>query len=630
MITPDRTLARRVAATLARWDIRPDDSAGVPLSLTPAGRFMRHVGQLIGTSPHSEHVITLLKHPRTRTGAEDRGAHLVFTRQLELFLRDNNVPVITNGVLTRFAHQAPEKLAEWVAWVKELLGRLATLPAPTLAANLTHHVDLAEAIAQGPGKGAGTLWQESSGRAVLALIDTFRAEESHDGPVAFQDYFRLFEQALSSEEDRDPRSPRPDVMIWGTLEARVQGADLVIIGAMNEGHWPEMPAADPWLNRRMRRDLGLLLPERETGLAAHDFQQAVAAPNVILTRAKRADDGETVPSRWLNRLGNLMNGLPLQNGPQAIKDMRGRGQRYLDLAQGLDRPDRQENAASRPAPSPPANMRPKRLSVTEIKTLIRDPYAIYAKHVLRLKPIAPLHPKPDARLKGIVFHDIIDAFYQGSPDLSDPAALRQRLFELADLAFQTSVPWHSARLQWRGHLEAISDWLISSEQDRRREGALAHAEIKGALMVRPAGVEIVGKADRIDRLHTGDLVIYDYKTGQVPSKKAVRYFDRQLLIEAVMAEQGGFEGLEPGQVAKVAYLDIGRTPETAEIPIVDDYETVTVSRELAALLASYNCESTGYASRRAMEKERFEGYYDHLARFGEWDASKSAKVEPVK
>jgi ATP-dependent helicase/nuclease subunit B len=41
-------LTRRVAAQLDRWGIVPDDSAGTPLALSPPGRFLRHVADLMG------------------------------------------------------------------------------------------------------------------------------------------------------------------------------------------------------------------------------------------------------------------------------------------------------------------------------------------------------------------------------------------------------------------------------------------------------------------------------------------------------------------------------------------------------------------------------------------------------
>ena len=435
---------------------------------------------------------------------------------------------------------------------------------------------------------------------------------------------------MAAENDRDREQVRLDVMIWGTLEARVQGADVVVLGGLNEGTWPEPVNPDPWLNRRMRRDLGLLLPEQQIGLAAHDYQQAIAAGQVILSRSSHGDGGETVPARWLNRLTNLLNGLTAQKGPEALAAMRSRGEHLLTLAATLDRPAERTEPEARPAPSPPVLKRPRKLSVTEIKTLIRDPYAIYAKHVLRLRPLFPLLPRPDARLKGVLFHSVLEAFYDPATDINEKSNARDRLFQITDAQLQRHVPWPSVQVHWRGHMAQIADHLIETEQTRRAGGIRIGAEVKGIIQISDTGVAISGTADRIDRLNNGDLIIYDYKTGTVPSAKQVRYFDRQLLIEAVMAEEGAFENLPPAKVAQVVHLHLGRNPKDSEIALEGDYETVTISGELAELLARFNDEGTGYISRRAMEKMRYEGDYDHLARFGEWDASKPTKPRPVK
>ncbi|NNE80107.1 MAG: double-strand break repair protein AddB, partial [Silicimonas sp.] len=517
LVTTDRTLARRVSATLSRWDILPDDSAGTPLSLTAPGRFLRHVANMIGRPVPTDELFALLKHPLTRTGVDDRPRHLEIVRACELFVRKNGIVTVTPAVLSRFAKDRSEDVQAWAAWLSDLLARLDELPAPTLNDAVAHHRSLAEAFANGPGGGTGALWDKDAGSAVEREIARFQDEQDFGGRVTFTDYVRLLEKALAAESDRDSERTRPDVMIWGTLEARVQGATRVILGGMVEGQWPEQPGSDPWLNRRMRRELGLLLPEREIGLSAHDYQQAAAAEEVILSLSKRTEDSDAVPSRWLNRLTNLLQGLPDLSGPTALDAMTGRGQRYLDLAALLDTPGESTVlAASRPAPAPPASKRPKSLSVTEIQTLIRDPYAIYAKHVLGIRALEPLIPSPDARLKGIVFHEILEDFFALDADFSSSEKARERLSGIIMAKFNAYVPWSATRVEWRAALDGVTDWLIETER-RRREGSISIArEVKGELRFPTIPMTIKGTADRIDALEDGTLVIYDYKTGTLP------------------------------------------------------------------------------------------------------------------
>ena len=627
LVTRDQDLVRRVSAALARWNIVPDNSFGMQLSLTPPGTFLLQIGRLVGASPRPEDLIALLNHPFTRAGT-DRGLHLENTRQLELFLRRNSIHAFTEAELKGFAEESPDKRKKWIGWLASVLDPLGQLPDPTLLGAVTHHLELAKSISGGEDEGGNALWAQSSGRLVRVAIDSFLEEADFGEPVPFADYLLLLEGMLLAERDRDSSEARPDVMIWGAREARVQGPDLVILGGLNEGRWPEQPDPDPWLNRQMRRSLGLLLPEGQTGLAAHDYQQAIAARRVVLSRSSRDGDGDAVPSRWVNRLTNLLEGLPGQSGPEALVEMRQRGEELLALAGMLDRPARTVEPEPRPAPSPPSEKRPKKLSVTEIQRLIRDPYAIYARHVLRLRPLLPLVPEPDARLKGTVFHAILAAFADTA--LADSATMRQRLLEIADEEFRKDVPWPAIRSHWRGHLEQISDWLVSEEIAWRTGIKDRKTEVSGELQLGAAGLTISGKADRIDRLSSGELVIYDYKTGDIPSEPQILHFDRQLLIEAVMAERGAFEGVPEAPVRSVAHISIGRSPKRKAIKLEGSFETGTVLAALTELLERFQCPGTGYISRRAMEKMRFQGDYDHLARFGEWDASATTRPRPVE
>ena len=624
LITPDATLGRRVAATLSRWHIRPDESAGVPLSLTPPGRFLRQVANLTSDRVTPEALLALLKHPLCRTGSGDRGLHLLHTYALEVVCRKKYIAEITQKTLDDFANDTNEDQVTWCAWLSRLLEQASLAPDPILETCLNHHILMAEAFSSGPDGGAGLLWEKDDGADVRAQIDMFYNETDFPAPISFPEYARLLEQALMSESSRAQEGVRPDVMIWGTLEARVQGADLVILGGLNEGIWPEQPAPDPWLSRKMRRDLGLLLPEREIGLSAHDYQQAIAAKEVILSRAKRNDDSETVPSRWLNRLTNLLNGLEENYGLVALEEMRAKGERLTEIAATLDPPSLAD-PAKRPAPAPPKIARPRSISVTGVRTLVRDPYAIYAQRILKLEPLSPIEPQADARLKGIVFHAVMEDLFRPNAETLTPG----RVWEVGQKHLVDMVPWPHVRAHWMGHLDEITEQLMAFQADWA-ENTVLRVEAKGLFYVPNTTFKVSGKADRIDLRGDGALLIYDYKTGGLPSKKEVAAFDRQLLIEAVMAEAGAFEGVPSSPVSEVFHVSIGRSPQQGPLKLGEDYETGTISAQLADLLVSYDNDYQGYISRRIMEKSRFDGDYDHLARFGEWDGTFPSEPEQLK
>jgi len=620
LITADRNLTRQVTAALDRWRILPDDSAGQPLHLSPPGRFLRHAADLLADRTGADALLALLKHPLTHSGA-GRGTHLRLTGLLEHHLRRHGPPYPDADGLRRWAAARQEDepaLAAWIDWVCAcLIGRDRPGPDP-LPALVTAHRALAERIARGAEapEGAGTLWDKATGEEARKAMDELAAEAGAGGALTPQDYARLVHDTLAAREARDAVEPHPRIRIWGTLEARVQGAGLLILGGLNEGGWPDPPPPDPWLNRALRLQAGLLLPERRIGLQAHDFQQAIAAREVWLTRALRAEGAQTVVSRWLNRVQNLLGGLPGQGGPAALDAMRARGRTWLHRAALFEAPG-EVPRAPRPAPCPPPGLRPERLSVTEIQTLVRDPYAIYARHILRLRPLDPLMKVPDALLRGTVLHAILEQFIDETR--TDPERLTHRaLMERTETVLAETVPWAEARALWLARMERVADWFIAGETARRAEAAPAALERRGCMTLTAPPFTLAAKADRIDIDPQGRALIYDYKTGAPPTPKQQAEYDKQLPLTAAMVERGDFADLDPMPVRRAAYIGMGSKPGEVEAPL-DEMPPARILSELAELIAAYDDRGTGYVSLRAPYRSDMRGDYDQLARHGEWD-----------
>jgi double-strand break repair protein AddB len=633
LITPDRMLTRRVAAQLDRWGIVPDDSAGEPLRQTAAGRLIRHVAALMGERLTAEALVTLLKHPLVHAG-ELRNQHLLWVRELEVSLRRFGPPFPDPTSLARWAarqHEKRPKAADprpWAEWVATWCLGLEDASERPLADRVALLLDRVSGLGVGSDGCHTTMrvWTDPDGRKARRALYALMAEADAAADMA-PPAFRAVLDSVLGEEHRDPVVPDERVMVWGTLEARVQGADLVILGALNDGTWPELPAPDPWLNRRMRAQAGLLMPERRIGLAAHDFQQAIAAPEVVLSRARRDADAETVPSRWLNRLVNLMDGLPAQDGPGALDAMRQRGAHWVRLAQAMDRPAAKVPSAPRPSPRPPVPHRPRELPVTDIERLIRDPYAIYAKRILDLRPLDPLHRDPDPRDRGSVLHEVMERFI---PDFAalPPEDRAARLVDTAREVLERKVPWPVARRLWQGRLARVAETFVTQEETRHAGARPAGYEQKGALHLPEVDFTVSGRADRIDVTEGGDLVIYDYKTGTPPSAKAQEQFNAQLLLLALIAETAGFADIAPAPVLRAAYLGLGNVPATVEAPL-DKLPPAEARVRLARLVRHYDDPSMGYTAQKAVQFMDATGDYDHLARAGEWDLSDPTTPEDV-
>jgi ATP-dependent helicase/nuclease subunit B len=412
------------------------------------------------------------------------------------------------------------------------------------------------------------------------------------------------------------------VFIWGLLEARLQAADTMVLGGLTEGVWPPLAEPGPWMNRAMRRLAGLPSPEEAVGLAAHDFVScACAGGRVVLSAPKRRDRAPAVPSRWLTRLEGLLagsgQGLPVH--PAAL------------WARALDRPVGEALPVPPPAPVPAVALRPRRLSVTEIETWLRDPYAIYAKHVLRVRKLPPLEESADAADYGRVVHDGLERFHQRF-GLAWPGDAAEQLCACMDEALDEVGMRPALAAWWRPRLRRIAAWVAETEAQRRAEHRLAliRSEQEGKWrFAAPAGdFTLTGRADRIERMVDGGIAILDYKTGAPPSQKAVEDgLAPQLPLEAAMVEAGAFGEDLTGRAVDLTYWQVsgGFLPGKVRALFRGDAEKVAeaallASAKLRELVAAFDRPERAYLSQpHPGSAPRFTDYA-HLARVAEWAA----------
>ena len=625
LITPDRGLARRVTAALDRWMLRPDDSAGRPLALSAPGRFLRHCAEILAGGASSEGLIALLKHPLAHS-AGGRGPHLRHLRELELHLRRRMIAFPDAEALAHWAGADPERGA-WTEWLVAALSAAHPRDESPLEDWVRAHLALAEALAGGLATvGTGELWLADAGVAMQTLMRELTEQAPFGGTLTHSEYQAMFETLLIGKDVRESVESHPLLKVWGTLEARAQGDDLVILAGLNDGTWPAAPSPDPWFNRQMRHQAGLLLPERQIGLSAHDFQQAIGAPRVVLSRALRNADAETVPSRWLNRLTNLIAGLSAQNGPAALQAMRARGAQWVTLARDFDAdshdvPADAQQRNPRPAPIPPVALRPRELPVTRIETLVRNPYEVYARHVLGLKPLDPLTTEADARLRGTILHKALDR-YVGQYPPGAPGDVSAFL-AITDSVLQQECPWPAVRMHWMARLHRTARALV--EWNAALGGIPVLAEEKGHLVLNDPPFVLTGQPDRIDQDPEGRLVLYDYKTGALPTKEQQTHFNKQLILLAIMAEDGAFGGLPSGPVSGAAYVGVGTEFKVQPAPVTPA-DLAAHRGQLRDLLHAYLRPTQGYTAMRAVKEEARIGDYDALARRGEWEPTDPAQA----
>ena len=531
LVTPDRTLAARVSAHLQRWGIEADDSAGQPLSKTPAGTLLLAIASAVVEDLAPVPLLALLKHPLVGGEGDARLAWLDSVRAIDLALRGPRPRAGLAGLDERLA--GSKAAGRWAA-IRPLMESISAAPASGLTL-----AGFAGSLREWAGRLAGeAAWRGPDGRLAADLIADLEA--SHDANamiLAPDDLIPALRQLMDSVPVRRPYGGHPRIFIWGLLEARLQQADVMIVGGMNEGVWPSLPTPDPWLAPRIRRSLGLPGLEFRTGLAAHDFLGLLGAPRVLLTRARRDSRSPTVASRFWLRLQAMTGGMT-------------RDQRLERLALALDASDVVE-PVERPAPRPPVAARPRRIAVTDLDRLKADPFAYYAKTILRLRPEEPVDAEHHAAWKGTAVHDVLERWFKD--DRCDPALLAPRA--RAMMAQEGLHPM--LRALWSPRLMEAIDWIAAEmEHDREKDRAPLLAEVMGEADV--AGVTLYGRVDRVDRLSDGKLAIIDYKTGKAPKPKAVSEgFSLQLGLLSLIAQGGGFGDVE-GEVGLHEYWSLAK------------------------------------------------------------------------
>ncbi len=623
LVTPDRALARRVKAELARWDVAVDDSAGTALAETPAGAFLRLTAALVAEDFAPVPLLAALKHPKAALSGNP-AALRALARRLETakILRGIRPAPGIAGLRAAVARlKEPGPLPELVDRLEKAVGPFAELIAERAAEPkeiARAHLAFAEALAAGDDEtGAERLWSGEDGEAAARFMAEVLDALPGLGTVRGRDYPALLDSLMAGHAVRPSWGAHPRLNIWGLLEARLQHADLMILGGLNEGSWPPEAKPSPWMSRPMLADFGLPLPERRIGQTAHDFVQAAMAPEVLMTRAERVEGAPTVPSRWLLRLGNLVSGTAMEDALMARASLK-------SWAAALDDPGGTV-APARPLPRPPVAMRPKGLSVTQVEKWVRDPYAIYARNVLRLRPLDPIDADPGAGDRGEIIHRALELFIAAYPrDL--PADALAELIRFGEDAFAAHADRPAVRAFWWPRFLRVARWFLEVERERRARGCRPLAwEAEGALTLETGAgpFTLTCIADRIDRDPAEGFEIIDYKTGRTPSQKQVESgFSPQLPLEAMVLQAGGFDKLAAGAVTGLAYWKMSGGREAGKVARLDGVDQLTedAAAGLARRVVFFSDPATPYAPRVKPMFDTDQGDYDHLARVRAWSA----------
>ncbi|GLQ17152.1 double-strand break repair protein AddB [Maritalea porphyrae] len=634
IISPDRDLARRIKVELERFDIVIDDSAGMPLSQSPAGRWFRQLLAALQSNFKPVDLVAFLANRSVRLGRERaeisklrelldlstlRGARgingLVGIKKL---IADN-----ASGETKRVSKRlTQEEALDLIALIDDL--QTAVEPICTDGETVWNMARIARAI---PNLIAKICGQDAAQSGMLQGVDELLkwAEDlarcTHFSPNARpDDVIASINLLMQNISVRPPETTRQDVQIWGRIEARLLHADLMILAGLNEGVWPEIAEPGPWLSRGMKLAIKLDPPERKIGLAAHDFLMAMGAPKVLISYAKRRGTSPSDPSRFIQRLEAFL-------GEKRSKALYRKSAHFKTLITQIDAAET-VRLSPRPAPTPPANIRPRRLSITEIETLVRDPYAIYIRHVLGLRKLRALGAAPDTAERGNLIHEVLATFVQKELDFSAPDA-HQQLMDIALGVYAKLDDVADRRDIWLKRFSAIAHTVIAFERNRHVNIIQRNAEIRGSMTLPVANenVTIYGDADRIDILKSGAAELIDFKTGSIPTNKDMQNFmSPQLPMEAMILRHAGFGGVPQADSDALTYIKLSHGPNPFEVT-----NFATGKQSLDAVIDDYWQHFSAYAQIMLMqdhiamaaqlmpkENQQFAGDYDHFARQKEW------------
>lgn len=610
LITPDRRLARRVTGELGRWGIIPHDTGGIPLTVTPPGTFLRLMVRAVWEDFAPVPLLALLKHPLILGGKAPRflqkGVALLEQHVLRGPRPDAGIAGICAALPTSLAQH--RLFSQGLTFLEKALAPLyQALAAPQIhLGDLLHaHIQSAEALC---GK---ELWEKEMGFEMAQFFHQLQESAGAFPRLKGADYADMLDLLLGSATVYPGTPTHPRLSIFGTLEARLLHADVIILGSLNEGVWPPDLQGDPWLSRPMREDLGLPDLERRIGLASHDFGQAFAHQRVVLTRALRVDGTPTVPSRIFLRLETTLKaaGLTMPQDPK-----------WLTWAQALDLPPT-ISPCPPPAPCPPVSARPRRLSVTQVETWKRDPYALYARHILNLKPLDPLDADPTQGDQGTLIHQILDEFLRRCSDIFTEQA-SFLLLDIGEKAFHPFINRPVVRAFWWPRFTQIVQWFLEAERERRLSlpPYKTLTEVQGKLIFHgPHGpFELVARADRLDLFEDGRVDLIDYKTGAPPTERDVTLgFSPQLPLEAVLIDRGGFPTLLHKTVGDMSFWRLcggQRGGEMKPLKTSSAHLLPEAWEGMQRLITAFDDPQTPYLAQPLSDKGLPYNAYAHLAR----------------
>lgn len=394
---------------------------------------------------------------------------------------------------------------------------------------------------------------------------------------------------LSSVTVRTSPEANTSVVVLGTIESRMQTADVVILTGLNEGMFPARGYENAWLPRRIAEQIGLPSADRKVSLQSLDFMNLSCGKEVYWLRSLVSGGVQTTESRFISRV--VARGGEFDTG--AEKDiLQSVAMRDMPTPSGLD--------YSAPQLSAPDY---SDVYVTELELLIHNPFAFFVKHILRLKVMDDWWVVSDARKFGDLVHKVIE----NATDLNPDVLVAQMDSRARDVVGEKSVMFHF----WHKRFCEIAPIVASV----LKEIPNRYHEIGGRIKF-PVGKSFRNVRARADLVWADGVM--DFKTGTPPNKSQLEKGNMpQLPIEALILKSGGFDLPPDIRVTKTPIMSFLQMKNGDVKNIVYDADTtrIMIDAAIEKLTELFNIFTIGNAPYEYHETgdDKYK-VYDDLAR----------------
>ena len=605
LISNDRNLCKMVKSVLEKWEIAVDDSHNNNLADSQIVNYFLGIAALFENDFNSINLLSILKNPITKIDSKD-----LQNFELEILRK------ISGKKDLEFLNKKLNQ--NWFSNLKSSLEPLSNLfkkEKASLENLIKTNIKCAEELSE------NSFYELEGASEFITFIEDILSEEIAKSFLINTKNYSDFIKGLMANYKfvKEEENFHPRLHILSSVEARLMNYDLVIVSGLNDGEFPNNNSANAWLGRKICSDLGLSDYNKKIGISAYDFSNYLGNKEVIVTRSFNKNNSPTIKSRFLLKLEAVLQATKLYEQLDL-------GKYYTQILAKISQIDKKENITA-PRPKAAIEDRFTRFSVTDIGKWIRDPYYIYAKRILKLKPLDDIDKEPSFAEFGNFVHKALENFIKDYEEFNSlPKKIEALINKYGKEAFGLCFPDEESKLLWWPKFENIAKWFVEKEEEIRKNLKASYTELEANLFIN--GINITTKIDRINFYQNGEIEIIDYKTGMVPSISEARIgLEPQLSMEAIILSDGEIKNypelqniISIDKVTLLNYYNLKGRDKSKVTQIGPASELIPAAKDgIIELITLFSNSEMAYISCPNPDIYKENEYY-HLARISEFNS----------